>query len=149
MQSGQLAGACLLDTSAAFDMVDHDLLVQKLALFGFDSDSVAWARSYLELRSQSVMIEGCLSKLFKVNSEGPQGSILGPLFFTLFSNELPEVIHDTAINQLDPEPDVKQGWPAYAMHIKLRGEFKRMSATMLMTPHLACLTLILSDSEPS
>ena len=59
------------------------------------------------------MIEGYLSTLFKVNSGVPQGSILGTLFFTLFSNELPEVIHNTAINQLDPEPDVKQGWPAY------------------------------------
>ena len=49
VESGQLAGACLLDMSAAFDLVDHDLLVQKLALFGFDSDSVAWVRSYLKL----------------------------------------------------------------------------------------------------
>ena len=57
--------------SAAFDLVDHDLRIQKLAFFGFDSDSVAWVRSYLELRSQSVMIEGCLSKLFKVNSGMP------------------------------------------------------------------------------
>ena len=64
------------------------------------------------------MIEGYLSTLFKVNSGVPQGSILGTLFFTLFSNELPEVIHDTAINHLDPEPDVKQGWPAYAYQVE-------------------------------
>ena len=101
--------------SAAFDLVDQ---VQKLVLFGFDSDSVARVRSNVELRRQSVMIRGCLSKLFKVNSGVLQGSILGPLFFTLFSNELPEVIHDTAINQLDPEPDVKQGWPAYAYQVE-------------------------------
>ena len=106
VESGQLAGACLLDMSAVFDLVYHDLLVQKLALFGFDSDSVARVRSHLELRSQSVMIEGCLSKLFKVNSGVP-------IILYSLSNELPEVIHDTAINQLDPEPDVKQGWPAY------------------------------------
>ena len=49
VKSDQLAGACLLDRNAAFDLVDHDLQVQKLALFGFDSDSVAWVRSYLSL----------------------------------------------------------------------------------------------------
>ena len=58
----------------------------------------------------------------KVNSGVPQGSILGTLFFTLFSNELPEVINNTAINQLDPEPDVKQGWHAYQVEGGVQGD---------------------------
>ena len=53
-----------------------------------------WAESYLSNRFPCVSIEGSLSKLQAVQVGVPQGSILGPLFYTLFTNELPEVIHD-------------------------------------------------------
>ena len=108
VESGELAGVCLLDMSAAFDVVDHNLLIQKLSLYGFDDESLGWVNSYLSGRSQCVLIEGCLSKLLPVNVGVPQGSILGPLFYTLFTNELPEVIHDS----LDEESEEKL-WPAF------------------------------------
>ena len=69
MAEGSGVRSVTLDMNAAFDLVDYDLLVQKLALFGFDSDSVAWVRSYLKLRNQNVMIEGCLSNLSKLTEE--------------------------------------------------------------------------------
>ena len=94
VDEGKLAGAVLLDMSAAFDVVNHELLLEKLALYGLDSNSIAWVRSYLTGRSQSVIVEGTLSRLLMVNNGVPQGSILGPLFYTLFTNELPEIIHD-------------------------------------------------------
>ena len=99
VESGQLAGVCLLDMSAAFDVVDHELLLQKLSLYGLDDNILCWINSYLSDRSQCVIIEGSLSKLLPVNSGVPQGSILGPLFYTLFTNELPEVIHDQLLQQ--------------------------------------------------
>ena len=58
---GQLGG-CMLDMSAAFDVVDHQILLKKLALYGFDEDSLSWIQNYLNGRSQCVMIEGVLSK---------------------------------------------------------------------------------------
>ena len=114
VEAGQLAGACLLDMSAAFDVVDHDLLVEKLSLYGVEDDSINWIRSYIGGRSQSVMIEGSLSKLLQVHTGVPQGSILGPLFYTLFTNELPEVIHDLPLHVPDDgEEQGDQVWPAY------------------------------------
>ena len=111
VESGQMAGVCMLDMSAAFDVVDHDLLNRKLSLYGFDENSLEWVSSYLSGRSQCVMIEGCLSKLLPVNVGVPQGSILGPLFYTLFTNELPEVIHDSNQDEDEAEPV----FPAYHM----------------------------------
>ena len=92
VDEGRLSGACFLDMSAAFDVVDHELLLEKLTLYGLDENSIAWVRSYLSGRSQSVKVEGTLSRLQMVNNGVPQGSILGPLFYTLFTNELPEII---------------------------------------------------------
>ena len=94
VDDGELSGACLLDMSAAFDIVDHPLLLQKLALYGFDDGSLEWIHSYLSNRKQCVSISGSLSKLLPVTTGVPQGSILGPMFYTLFTNELPEIIHD-------------------------------------------------------
>ena len=45
VESEQLAGACMLDMSAAFDLVDHKLLIQKLSLYGFDDNFLGWIRS--------------------------------------------------------------------------------------------------------
>ena len=113
VEAGQLAGVCLLDMSAAFDVVDHELLQQKLALYGFEEDILNWTASYLSGRTQCVSIEGSLSQLLAVDAGVPQGSILGPLFYTLFTNELPEVIHDQLEQQEgDPAHDL-ESWPAF------------------------------------
>ena len=93
VEAGNMAGVGFLDMSAAFDVVDHALLLQKLALYGFQEDILDWVHSYLSGRLQCVSIEGSLSRLLPVQVGVPQGSILGPLFYTLFTNELPEVIH--------------------------------------------------------
>ena len=80
--------------SAAFDIVDHSLLLQKLELYGFDEGSISWLCSYLSDRSQCVSINSSCSSLLAVPTGVPQGSILGPLLYTVFTNELPETIHN-------------------------------------------------------
>ena len=85
-------GVCMLDMSAAFDVVDHPLLLQKLRLYGFDQRSLAWMTSYLSERSQSVCIDGTLSDPLAVTVGVPQGSILGPLCYIIYTNDLPETI---------------------------------------------------------
>ena len=94
VEQGNLAGVCLVDMSAAFDVVDTKLLLEKMKLYGFDKDAVQWMWSYLTYCSQGVYMEGSMSKLLPLEAGVPQGSILGPVFYTIFTNELPEVVHE-------------------------------------------------------
>ena len=93
----------MVDMSAAFDVVDNELLLEKMNLYGFDQNCVQWAWSYLTYRSQGVYLEGSLSRLLPLEAGVPQGSILGPLFYTIFTNELPQVVHgaDCPLRNLD------------------------------------------------
>ena len=99
LEEKKFTGVCFLDLSAAFDIVNHPLLLEKLKLYGFDSPSIEWIRSYLFGRHQLVYIEGKMSKLLPVSSGVPQGSILGPLLYIIFTNELPEVLYNHRVNQ--------------------------------------------------
>ena len=81
--------------SAAFDVVDHDILLGKLKLYGFDEDTLKWIENYLSGRTQSVYIDGSFSSFLPVEVGVPQGSILGPLCYVLFTNDLPETVLET------------------------------------------------------
>ena len=78
-----------LDFSKAFDSVDHPLLLYKLKLFGVVGELHAWLQYYLTTRFQRVTVEGATSDSIPVESGVPQGSILGPLFFLLYVNDMP------------------------------------------------------------
>ena len=91
LEEGDMAGVCMIDMSAAFDVVDTELLLEKLKLYGFDRNSVQWIWSYLTYRSQTVYFEGSLSGHLALEAGVPQGSILGPILYTIFTNKLPPV----------------------------------------------------------
>ena len=78
---------------------------KKLSLYGFQEDVVEWFSSYLSNRRQGVTINGTLSRLLPVNSGVPQGSILGPLLYTLYTNELPEVLKKATSNNGNASED--------------------------------------------
>ena len=83
----------LLDLSAAFDTINHDTLLSCLsARFGFAGSALKWFRSYLQDRFQLVKIGSSLSNLFKLKFGVPQGSVLGPLLFSLYTTPLGRVI---------------------------------------------------------
>jgi hypothetical protein len=83
-----------LDLNAAFDTVDHCILLRRLKYkFGICNNALAWSRSYLVNRSHRVVIENIMSDSFDMKCGVPQGSCLGPLLFILYTSKLFDVIH--------------------------------------------------------
>ena len=68
--------------------------MKKLKLYGFDQNTIQWTWSYLTYRSQGVYIDGAMSSMLPLEAGVPQGSILGPIYYTIFTNELPQVVHE-------------------------------------------------------
>ena len=81
VEKGNMAGVMMVDLSAAFDMVDHSILLDKLELLGIDRHGLTWIESYLGGRSQCVCVDGALSDFMDIGCGVPQGSVLGPLLY--------------------------------------------------------------------
>ena len=90
-----IAGAILTDLSKAFDCLNHELLIAKLEAYGFDHSSLDYIYSYLSNRRQRTKVNNSFSSWHDIKSSVPQGSIIGPLLFNIYLNDIFYFVSDS------------------------------------------------------
>ena len=91
LKKKQISILLLIDVSKAFDMVDHDILLSKLYHYGIRGIAHAWIKSYLSGRKQYVSLNNKTSSILDIIYGVPQGSILGPILFIIYINDIPNI----------------------------------------------------------
>ena len=98
IDNGELIGLISIDIRKAFDSIDHKILFRKMQQhFGIQSLELQWFQSYLSKRSQVCVINGRTSSTKEIVCSVPHGSILGPLLFLLYINDLPQCLQNTTL----------------------------------------------------
>ena len=100
-EKGSLTGMILIDLQKAFDTIDHKILTEKMSCLGFAESTIRWYKSYLTNRYFIVNVGNDFSSPGKLLCGVPQGSILGPLLFLLYVNDMPQAVNSNLLLYAD------------------------------------------------
>ena len=92
MEENKIISIMALDQTSTFDCISHELLLEKLQRYRIGVEARNWIKDYLQNKTQYVIIGAAQSKMVPVHSGVPQGSIIGPLLYAIYTNELTNVV---------------------------------------------------------
>ena len=152
----KVTGMVLIDLSKAFDSLSHSVLLNKLWSLGTYASALSWFESYFSDRQQTTRLGPSVSTALTVTHGVPQGSILGPVLFKLYLNDLPEVIEETEIDSYVDDTkqylsislkDIQVGLSHISEDLKRVAEWS-CSNSLLVNPKKTKLILLCCTSEP-
>ena len=106
LNEGYETDVIYLDYAKAFDKVDHDLLMQKLEIYGVEGRLLRWIQDFLTGRMQTVVVDGHKSVSKPVTSGVPQGSVLAPILFIIYTNDMHQVVENCGLGSFADDTKV-------------------------------------------
>ena len=151
MDQGHYVGMILLDLQKAFDTVDHGILLMKLESLGLSKDVTRWFQSYLSDRQQLVDVSGTKSSYARISCGVPQGSILGPLLFLIYVNDMSGAVTNKLLLYADDSAILVADKHVSNIETVLQRELKVVHEWLIdnkLSLHLGKTEFILFGSRP-
>ena len=117
----------LIDLQGAFGAINHEILFKKLKVIGFSEGCVTWFQSYLSERIFFISIDDQLSDYGRISCDIPRGSILGPLLFRIYVNDIPQAVNSNLLLYADDSCIMFQHKEVEEIEKVLNNDFENIS----------------------